>query len=103
MKSSDRKAAVDEIRDLAPIIAVGYLPTVTKLHEFAGGYPNGTGGGGKGGHSDRTQALALKSDPYVRDLGLFDAALELARDALWEAHQIILVATQYKLIEEKIE
>ncbi len=94
---------MSEITERAAHITAFRHESMTNLQTFSGGFPaGGDGGGGKGGHSDRTGMLALKVDPFVRDRQLFDAALELARDALREADRIIRTSTMFEKADEPL-
>lgn len=124
MRASERVDHLTEITDLARMVSVSQAAAVGKLSEWAGGFPmGGFEGGGKGGHSDRTQTNALNGKgrqkrmndgtiaqlpdkpwcDFDAQLGLFDASLELALGALREAHRIMLVATIHEKQEETIE
>ena len=103
MRGQDRTYCVREITELVPQIQTRLQPALTAWEHFSGELPSSNGGGGKGGHSDRTAMLAARTDHFVRDRDLFDAALELAREALREAHRLALTATIFEKQDESIE
>lgn len=105
VRSSERVQSVKDITDYANTVASMFGPALVAWESFSGELPGrglDNNGGSKGGHSDRTAMLASRSDPFVRDRELFDAALELARDALKEAHRLVLTATVFEKADEKL-
>ncbi len=103
MKSSDRQAAHADIVDYAKKLDPLYPRGIQKLYEYSAGFPGGgSNGGGKGGHSDRTQMLAMKPDPFRHALEQYDHLIGIARDSLYAAYQIMLIATNTELQDEAL-